>query len=347
VRLGEKVRAFLELSRISNVPTVISNAFAGSAVGALAIGNTSLSAVAGNGTVVAAACSLFYIAGMALNDLADREIDRAERPSRPIPSGRVTPEAAFGYACVLIVAGLSLLLLVDAAALITGGVLVALVLAYDLLHTRTRWSVLLMGACRGAVVVAGALAFGMPSQPIVVMLPAALLLLYVAAFSLVARHEADLLTPKPKEECPRCSYPARTASERCPECGTDFLPKPPTADDLRRRAVFGRLLGGLPLLSAVLLHSAFTPARPPSAMDILIIVLLIATIGFLLAWTTAAARLVEQTPPKIGPAVTMWIAGISIADAYLALLCRSPSVACLCIACFFLTRAGQRRIAGT
>ena len=37
------------------------------------------------------------MAGMALNDYADREIDAVERPGRPIPSGRVTPEFALAW----------------------------------------------------------------------------------------------------------------------------------------------------------------------------------------------------------------------------------------------------------
>ena len=38
-----------------------------------------------------AASSCLYLAGMALNDYADRDVDAVERPGRPIPSGRVTP----------------------------------------------------------------------------------------------------------------------------------------------------------------------------------------------------------------------------------------------------------------
>ena len=37
---------------------------------------------------------VLYAAGMALNDLFDLEIDRAERPARPLPSGRVSPAFA-------------------------------------------------------------------------------------------------------------------------------------------------------------------------------------------------------------------------------------------------------------
>src|SRR3954452_3127979 len=40
-----------------------------------------------------AASSCLYLAGMALNDYADREVDALERPGRPIPSGRVSPRS--------------------------------------------------------------------------------------------------------------------------------------------------------------------------------------------------------------------------------------------------------------
>ena len=45
--------------------------------------------------------SLQYLAGMALNDYADRELDAAERPGRPLPSGRVTAGFALGLAGLL------------------------------------------------------------------------------------------------------------------------------------------------------------------------------------------------------------------------------------------------------
>ena len=51
-----------------------------------------------------AASSCLYLAGMALNDYADREVDAVERPGRPIPSGRVSPAFALGLAGALTVA---------------------------------------------------------------------------------------------------------------------------------------------------------------------------------------------------------------------------------------------------
>ncbi|SCD30602.1 4-hydroxybenzoate polyprenyltransferase, partial [Streptomyces sp. TverLS-915] len=60
-------------------------------------------------TALAVGCSLcLYEAGMALNDWADRAEDAAERPHRPLPSGRITAPAALLAASALTAAGLAL-----------------------------------------------------------------------------------------------------------------------------------------------------------------------------------------------------------------------------------------------
>ena len=44
-------------------------------------------------------------AGNAVNDYYDREIDSVNRPSRPIPSGRILPRTAFRYSLALFAVG--------------------------------------------------------------------------------------------------------------------------------------------------------------------------------------------------------------------------------------------------
>src|SRR4051812_22451573 len=87
-----------------------------------------------------------YYAGMAANDVADRELDAKERPERPIPSGRVTPRAALGVAVALTAAGVAL----GAAG---GGMagtaaLAGTVWAYDALLKGTPAGPVAMAACR-------------------------------------------------------------------------------------------------------------------------------------------------------------------------------------------------------
>src|SRR6266581_4496360 len=49
-----------------------------------------------------------YAAGIALNDVFDVELDRVERPGRPLPSGRVSIRFAKGLAVFLLAIGLVL-----------------------------------------------------------------------------------------------------------------------------------------------------------------------------------------------------------------------------------------------
>jgi 4-hydroxybenzoate polyprenyltransferase len=100
--------------------------------------------------------SLMYLAGMALNDYADRDIDAVERPSRPIPSGRVSPEFALGFASALTAGSLALAVAADGRrALPVAWPLAAAVWGYDLFGKDTPVASLSMAACRGLDVMLG------------------------------------------------------------------------------------------------------------------------------------------------------------------------------------------------
>ncbi len=91
-----------DLAQLVRAPAALS--VPGDAVaGAVAAG--SLSAPTAG---VAAASVCLYWGGMAANDGADRELDALERPERPIPSGRISPNAALAVAGGLTAAGLVL-----------------------------------------------------------------------------------------------------------------------------------------------------------------------------------------------------------------------------------------------
>ncbi|MZG15114.1 prenyltransferase, partial [Streptomyces sp. SID5914] len=78
--------AWAELLRLPALFTVPGDALAGAAAAG---------ARPGPRTLLAIGSSLcLYEAGMALNDWADRAEDAAERPHRPLPSGRIRPAAA-------------------------------------------------------------------------------------------------------------------------------------------------------------------------------------------------------------------------------------------------------------
>lgn len=141
--------AWLRLGRVSNLPTVWSNALAGTV---LAGGDPWTAAT----LLAALALSLLYVGGMYLNDAFDQAIDARERPGRPIPSGKVAPETVFaaGFAFLL----LGLLALAGAlarpgedaglVAMVAGIALAGAIVFYDWNHKGNPLSPLFMGLCR-------------------------------------------------------------------------------------------------------------------------------------------------------------------------------------------------------
>ncbi|MBR7742017.1 UbiA family prenyltransferase [Phycicoccus sp. BSK3Z-2] len=136
---------------------------------------------------VASAC--LYWAGMALNDWADRDLDADERPERPIPSGRVSPDLALGVAGGLSAAGVALAAVGGgprAAALAT--VLTGAVWAYDLSAKQGPFSTATMASTRGLDVLLGAAAGGRDGLRRAA-LPAAVLTAHTAAVTALSRGE--------------------------------------------------------------------------------------------------------------------------------------------------------------
>ncbi|TLM75011.1 SCO3242 family prenyltransferase [Pseudarthrobacter sp. NamB4] len=141
---------YLELVRAPAVLTVIGDTLAGGAAAGHRLG--------GRRTLLPLASACFYAGGMALNDYADRGTDADERPERPIPSGRISPNKALAAAAVLTLAGLGL----SAAgggrrAAAVGLPLAAAIWTYDLLAKQHPVSgALTMGSCRALDVLMGA-----------------------------------------------------------------------------------------------------------------------------------------------------------------------------------------------
>jgi 4-hydroxybenzoate polyprenyltransferase len=177
------VRTALRLGRVSNLPTVWTNVLAGIA---LAGGEAHAAVVLPIGLGV----SLLYVSGMYLNDAFDRGWDSEHRPERPIPSGAATARVVFLAGFALMGAGLAVLATVDGARpFLAGAVLAALIVTYDVVHKRSALASVLMGLCRVAVYVTAALATTARPRP-ALALGGVLLLAYMVALTLIARHEA-------------------------------------------------------------------------------------------------------------------------------------------------------------
>ena len=103
---------------------------------------------------LSAASAMLYLAGMALNDLADREEDARDRPERPIPSGAVSPRAAALIGGSLLLGGV--LAARRGGARWTGPALAAMIVAYDFQLKRSAMlGPVAMGACRALSLLMG------------------------------------------------------------------------------------------------------------------------------------------------------------------------------------------------
>ena len=182
-----KARTLLELGRVSNLPTVVSNVLCGAALAGESPRAAPLALAVTAGV-------LFYVGGMFLNDAFDAAIDAKERPERPIPSGRARRETVLGIGFGLLAAGLALLVMgisftPAGVALPLAGVLTAgAVVIYDRWHKGFALSPVVMGLCRAGLYLMGA--FAVAAEPDYgVFVAAFTLLLYIVGLTHIARFE--------------------------------------------------------------------------------------------------------------------------------------------------------------
>jgi 4-hydroxybenzoate polyprenyltransferase len=143
------MKAYLQLVRAPAALTVLGDTVAGAA----AAGNP----LRGRRLLLPLSSAAFYWAGMALNDWADRELDAVERPERPIPSGRISPNHALAVAGGLTVTGLGLARAAGGRDTMKVAIpLAAAVWAYDTVLKKTAAGPLGMAACRTLDVLLGA-----------------------------------------------------------------------------------------------------------------------------------------------------------------------------------------------
>ena len=170
----------LRLGRVSNLPTVWTNALAG----AVLAGGAPATAVA----IAALALSLFYVGGMWLNDAFDAEIDAAERPSRPIPSGAADRATVFRAGYLMLLLGILLSATLGLAAALTGLALAGTVVLYDATHKHTALAPVVMGVTRLLAYLLGTMAAGGLAGP--ALLGALGLFDWVVGLTYAARQEA-------------------------------------------------------------------------------------------------------------------------------------------------------------
>lgn len=134
--------AWLQLMRAPNSFTAMSNILAAQFI--VSGGRPDWHAL----TLLVLASVCLYTGGIVLNDCFDIAEDRRERPSRPLPSGRIGLATAFRFGGVLLGIGVACAALVGLTQAIIAGAIALLVLMYDGYTKRTSSGPMSMAACR-------------------------------------------------------------------------------------------------------------------------------------------------------------------------------------------------------
>lgn len=261
------LKAWLEIGRVSNLPTCASNVAAGFIIAGGGVGGGM--ARVGAALVVVAS---FYEAGMVFNDLCDVDEDRLDRPGRPIPSGRVSPIWAWAAVVGLFALGWICVGVALPEAWPIAAALTALIVTYDLSHSGFAAAPLVLGACRGCVYLIGAVAAtgALPGPEVWVL--AGALAAYVSSVSGIARGETaaslsrgqkaalaatgasllvPLLAPVPRDAIPVLTIAWATAAAWFASTARRLL-----SGRMPIGGGVGRLLAGMSLLDAVAISRA-------------------------------------------------------------------------------------------
>jgi len=210
----EKIKALLQLGRVSNLPTIWTNCIAAWLIAGAGFSRDQWMSfrdleplIGGFGRWIQfplivpsmLAASLLYIGGTALNDAFDIDFDRHHRKNRPIPSGIFSIYMVWiiGLAC-LVAGAVSFLFNAQTSgdswhsALIIG--LIGMILFYDWIHKRTVWASVPMGACRFLLYFVVAMA-ALPDeleadQMIKLFIIGSALFIYIVTLTLAARAES-------------------------------------------------------------------------------------------------------------------------------------------------------------
>lgn len=184
------LKQYAELTRISNLPTCWTNVLTGSVIGSMA---ASSSVAILPVMILSIIISLFYMAGMALNDFVDLKIDRQQRPDRPIASGEISPRSALIFIILLFITATGMTLIFFPHCIYFVMILIAAILLYNLTHKRYVLSVIFMASCRSLIYVISAYAVfggsGTREFWTKTAISSTILALYIAFMTIISRSE--------------------------------------------------------------------------------------------------------------------------------------------------------------
>ena len=183
----KKIVAYLRLTRPANIVTAVADILAGYSL-CLWKDYDTVPNHFSNGLFLILATIGLYGGGVVMNDVADFELDKIERPERPIPSGLASRRGAAILGILLLFFGICFASMVSILSGEIAFCVAALALVYDFFGKHHKFfGPLNMGLCRG-----GNLLLGMTATPLIYFncYPIAIIpVIYIAAITMISRGE--------------------------------------------------------------------------------------------------------------------------------------------------------------
>jgi 4-hydroxybenzoate polyprenyltransferase len=176
------LKGYLRLMRPANLPTAVADILAGAALsGVLANSFPDY-----NLFFLVFASIFLYAGGVVLNDVFDFEIDKIERPERPISSGLIPKKSAATFGVVLLAKGVFLAFLVNQLSGFVALTLAIAIVLYDAFAKNHEFfGPLNMGLCRALNLILGMSIIGEIFNAWYAIIP----LVYIFAITLISRGE--------------------------------------------------------------------------------------------------------------------------------------------------------------
>jgi 4-hydroxybenzoate polyprenyltransferase len=192
--ISQRLKEYLLLIRLPNVFTTPSNILAGYFAVVTVAQADSVHLVA-----LMVSSGLLYVAGIVLNDYFDIEIDKRERPSRPLPSGNISKRHALVIAVVALLIANAIAFVLGPMSLAVSLSLTTAIIAYDYRLKHGLSGPFAMGAARFLNVIFGAspalLYINNNHSFAIIGTAAASLFLYIIAITILSKKEAGNETP--------------------------------------------------------------------------------------------------------------------------------------------------------
>ncbi|MDQ3727339.1 MAG: UbiA family prenyltransferase [Thermoproteota archaeon] len=186
--VSQRLREYLLLIRLPNVFTTPSNILAGY-FAAVTVAEADIVRL----IALMVSSGLLYVGGIVLNDYFDVEIDKRERPSRPLPSGNISKRHALAIAMVALLIANTIALVVGPMSLAVSVVLTFTIIAYDYRLKHGLLGPFAMAGARFLNVILGAspvLLYINNHSYAIVGAAAASLFLYIVVITILSKKEA-------------------------------------------------------------------------------------------------------------------------------------------------------------